>query len=141
MKNKGFTLIELIVVIVIIGILAAIAIPRFMGAQDRARIGAAEAEVTKMRQAVGLFEIDYATYRLDKTHGGNLTEATYAGFVSKLLQPDGSAYMTLPDTTNFINSSFSYTGSDTTFTIRVTAKDSRSAIVTGIPSGTSHAFP
>ncbi|MCD9545371.1 prepilin-type N-terminal cleavage/methylation domain-containing protein [Photobacterium carnosum] len=38
MRNKGFTLIELVVVIVILGILAVVAAPKFMGLQQEARI-------------------------------------------------------------------------------------------------------
>jgi type IV pilus assembly protein PilA len=37
-KEKGFTLVELMVVIVIVGILAAVAIPKFMSASDKAKI-------------------------------------------------------------------------------------------------------
>jgi prepilin-type N-terminal cleavage/methylation domain-containing protein len=130
--KRGFTLIELIVVIVIIGILALIGVQRFMGMRDKEKIKAAEAEVQKMKDAVGLFEIDYGTYNLDKVRGVTYTTNDYfSGFVAKLKDPEGRPYKDLPDTTNFSN--FSYTGNDTTFTITVIAKDTRGTKIHGTP--------
>jgi len=52
--RKGFTVIELVFVIVVIGILSAIAIPKFAATRDDAVISKARAEVAAMRSAIAV---------------------------------------------------------------------------------------
>jgi len=54
-KRKGFTLIELVVVIAILGILAAIAIPRFGGVRKTANAGSVLANLRTIKSAVELY--------------------------------------------------------------------------------------
>jgi general secretion pathway protein G len=61
-KKEGFTLIELMVVVVIIGILAAVAMPRFMNNQRKASESAAWADMNSMTTAMELYFVDNDQY-------------------------------------------------------------------------------
>ena len=58
MKKKGFTLVELMIVIVIIGILAAVAIPKFADMVDKSKEGATKGQLTSLRSALNIYYSD-----------------------------------------------------------------------------------
>ncbi|TMG78186.1 MAG: type II secretion system protein GspG [Betaproteobacteria bacterium] len=61
-RASGFTLIEILVVIVILGILAALIVPRVMDRPDQARAAAARADIATIMQALKLYKLDNGMY-------------------------------------------------------------------------------
>lgn len=61
-RSGGFTLIEIMVVIVILGVLAALIVPKVMSRPDEARVVAAKQDIATLSQALKLYRLDNKAY-------------------------------------------------------------------------------
>lgn len=61
-NSRGFTLIEVMVVVVILGILAAVVVPRIMDNPDKARVTKARQDIRAIESALNLYKLDNFTY-------------------------------------------------------------------------------
>jgi general secretion pathway protein G len=59
---RGFTLVEIMVVVVILGILAVLIVPRVVGRTDEARVVAAKQDIAAIMQALKLYRLDNGRY-------------------------------------------------------------------------------
>lgn len=80
MKQKGFTLIELMVVVVILGILAGIAVPKMFGLSDKSKVSEAP-------QVLKTYETLQQAYIAEKSQIGTMNSITF-------VKPEGSQYFT-----------------------------------------------
>ena len=79
LNHRGFTLIELMVVIVILGILAAIIAPKLVGRTDEARITKARVDITNLETALKLYKLDNGVYPTTEQGLQALVEAPETG--------------------------------------------------------------
>ena len=61
-KQTGFTIVELLIVIVVIAILAAITIVAYNGIQDRARVSTIQTDLTNIKKKMYLYQVDKGQY-------------------------------------------------------------------------------
>ena len=104
-KQEGFTLIELMIVIAIIGILAAIAIPQFSAYRTRSYNSAAEADLRNAATAQEAYYVDNQTYKPDPTA---LIGTVYGFWTSENVTASGGA-----DQTGYTMTSFHSSGNKT----------------------------
>jgi len=81
-QAMGFTLIELLIVVAIIAILAAIAVPNFLEAQVRAKVTRAKSDMRSLAMAEEAYRTDWDTYTFGQGGGGWQWESPgYNGFI------------------------------------------------------------
>ncbi|MEZ5499651.1 MAG: type II secretion system major pseudopilin GspG [Steroidobacteraceae bacterium] len=80
-RQVGFTLIEIMVVVVIIGLLAAIIVPNVIGKVDEARVSKAQADLRQIETALTMFRLDTSRYPTSEQGLKILTKAPADGSV------------------------------------------------------------
>ena len=91
-KTLGFTLIEVMVVVVILGILAAIIVPKVMDRPDTARLVKAQSDIRAIESALNLYKLD----NFDYPSNDEGLEALVPKYIDRLAKdPWGNAYLYL----------------------------------------------
>ena len=88
-NQRGFTLIELMVVIVILGILAGLIIPRIMGRPEEARRMKARVQIESIETALKLYKLDNGSYPSTEQGLQALVEAPSVGQLPKAWRDGG----------------------------------------------------
>ncbi len=110
MKKRGFTLIELMVVIAIIGLLAAIALPRFANVSDSAKVANVQGNLSSLRTSIAMYHAKNDAYPDLESHHDDLTAVVntstdddgepFTNFFGKNKAPETPAETGLDNTLN-----------------------------------------
>lgn len=127
-NNKGFTLVELMIVTAIVGILAAVAIPTYMSFVEKAKL-------ISSVSALQPITMEMEGYASD--HGGYPTTIDFTNFTDQ----NGNFILTATDWAAVNHDIFSwdnYSSTGTNYTITVSAIDSAHTTIYATPLGITH---
>ena len=131
--TSGMTLIELLIVLVILAILTAIALPRYGAIRDRAKISTAESDLYPAMRGIWLYQTENDSLHYPET--GMITSHQELRQVVR----DYVGLIPNEENSNFVF--VSYAADDTSFTIVARAKDSSRTILTGGVGGITRTVP
>lgn len=97
-RRRAFTLVELLLVLVILAVLAAVVVPKFTGRSEQARVTAAKTDIHQIETALDAFEVDTGRYPSSDEGLGALVESpsnvkNWHGYLKRIPQdPWGNPY-------------------------------------------------
>lgn len=131
--TSGMTLIELLIVLVIVAILSAIAIPRYATIKDRAKVSAAESDLYQAMRGIWLYQTENDSLHYPETD--MITDHV------QLRQVVRDYIGLIPSQENSNFEFISYAADDTSFVLVARAKDSKRTILTGGIGGITRTVP
>jgi general secretion pathway protein G len=89
-RNSGFTLVEILIVVIILGILAAIVIPQFTEASNDARQSALVSDMQTVRSQIELFKVQHCELLPGDDGSGSFTTARFLAHLTQKTDQDGT---------------------------------------------------
>ncbi len=127
-RARGFTLIEMLVVALVIGILASLAVARYIKARDRSQVCAATYDLDLVRKLLAYYSVDWSTYPP--------SAASFEDLQDQLVDADGKPLGRLPYPYTFEFLSYGLDGKRD-YVVRVKAMDNGGTILVATPEAIS----